>query len=231
MRVINWNKYIFTFIITATIFATALFASSYFNDKRVKEVRGIAEKISIDILSLETQFALLEDLSCGDIEENSVLSKELNSLQRRLTFTEGQLGTDNKEVGLLKQSYSLLQIKDYLLMKRISEKCSLAPVFVFYFYSNAGDCPDCTKEGHVLTYLREQYPKLRVYSFDYNLDLSAIQTLISINDVKYSLPAIVIGNDVRYGFQSIEDLESLLPIEELKASENKSATSSPKKTQ
>src|ERR1035437_10255448 len=39
------------------------------------------------------------------------------------------------------------------------------------------------KDESLLIKLREDYPQLRVYSFDYNLDLSAIQTLISINKV------------------------------------------------
>lgn len=225
MRPLDWNKYLFAFFITAVIFATALFASDYFNQQRLNEVQDIANKISVDILALETQFDLLEDLACTDISEGSALSGELNSLERRLAFTEGQLGSNNEEVESLKRSYSLLQIKDYLLMKRISEKCNLSPVFILYFYSNEGDCDDCAREGHVLTYLREQYPKLRVYSFDYNLDLSALQTLIAINNIENELPAIVIANEARYGFQSVEDLEALLPTEDLVAEE--AATSSP----
>lgn len=224
MHQIDWNKYLFAFAITAAIFATAIFASSYFNDQRVAEVQNIADKISIDILALETQFDLLEDLSCEAISDNPSLSSELNSLERRLSFTEGQLGSDSEEVLSLKRSYSLLQIKDYLLMKRISEKCKLDSIFIFYFYSNEGDCDDCTREGHVLTYLREQYPKLRVYSFDYNLDLSALQTLISIYKIENTLPAIVIDNETRYGFQGVGDLEALLPIEDLRDEETATST-------
>ena len=168
--------------------------------------------MSIDILSLETQFDLLEELSCSDISENSVLSAELNSLSKRLNYTEAQLGYDNKTVDILKRKYSLLQIKDYLLMKRVAQKCNLSPVFMLYFYSNRGDCKDCIRAGHVITYLREQYPTLRVYSFDYNLDLSALRTLTSINKVENNLPAVVVENKVYYGIQNLEDIESLLPI-------------------
>jgi hypothetical protein len=154
-----------------------------------------------------------------------VLSRELNTLAQRLAFTEGQLGNDDDEVEKLRRSYSLLQIKDYLLMKRISEKCGLDPIFIFYFYSNRGDCDECAREGHVLTYLREQYPRLRVYSFDYHLDLSALQTLITINEIENQLPAIIVDDTTLYGFQSIEDLEALLPTEELREPEDESATS------
>lgn len=225
MRTTDWKKYIFVLIITALVFFTALFMSDKINERRFAELQDIENRISTDIVSLETQFDLLEELSCSAITEKTVLSKELDSLATRLAFTEGQVGDDNPEVIRLKRSYTLLQIKDYLLMKKVSEKCDLDPIFIFYFYSNEGDCKDCDREGHVLTYLREQYPRLRVYSFDYNLDLSALDTLITINTVKDELPALLIKGDVYYGFQSIEAIETILPLEDLQ----EEATATPKK--
>ena len=211
MREFDLRKYAAAFAITALIFFPAIFASDYFNERRIQDIRSIEDRISIDILSIETQFDLLGELSCKEITERSVLSQELNSLARRLNYTEAQLGFDNDEVVRLKNQYSLLQIKDYLLMKEVSEKCELDPVFILYFYSNLGDCEDCERAGHVLTYLREQYPTLRVYSFDYNLDLSALRTLTAINEVENTLPAVVVNDEVHYGIRNLEDIESILP--------------------
>jgi len=208
----NWQKYIFALLITSGIFFTAFFVSNYFNEKRIEEIQSIENKIAVDILSIETQFDLLEELSCENIAESSTLFNELDSLGKRLSYTEAELGADNAEVLKLKRSYSLLEIKDYLLMKKIAEKCSLNPIFIFYFYSNEGDCDDCTREGHVLTRLKQQNPELRVYSFDYNLDLSALKTLITINEVEDKLPALVIENEVYYGFQNVDDIEKILPL-------------------
>lgn len=217
MRTLDWKKYLLVLIITSLIFFTALFISDKVNEERFAELQDIENRIATDIVSLETQFDLLEELSCKEINENSVLSSELDALAERLAYTEAQVGDDNLEVIRLKRSYTLLQIKDYILMKKVAEKCKLDPVFIFYFYSNAGDCPDCTREGHVLTYLRQQYPGLRVYSFDYNLDLSALKTLITINKVKPTFPALVINEKALYGFQDIEVIESVLPLEKLTA--------------
>ncbi len=211
MRPVEWKKYALAFLITSAVFATALFISNSLNDRRIQELQNTKDRISIDILSLEIQFDLLQGLSCADITDNSVLSGELATLASRLDFTETQLGADNPEVLRLKQQYSLLQIKDYLLMQKVSEKCSVKPVFVLYFYSNEGDCPDCTREGDVLTYLREQYPQLRVYSFDYNLDLAALKTLRTITKLSGKLPAISINNKVYYGFQGTDDILKILP--------------------
>jgi hypothetical protein len=209
-RSFDLRKYVTVFVITSVIFFTAFFVGNYFNEKKVEEIRSIESRIAIDILSSETQYALLAESSCDAIG-TSALSEELGTIGEKLAYTEEQRGSNNNEVISLKKSYSLLLIKDYLLMNRISEKCGLDPISVLYFYSNEGDCPDCTREGYVLTRLREKYPALRIYAFDYNLDLSAVQTLISIKKIDGSLPAIVVDDEVYYGFRGVKEVEEIVP--------------------
>lgn len=209
----NWQKYILTFAITAAIFGTAFYIAARFDTARVADIRATQEAVSIDILSLETQFDLLGNLPCSIITDNPVLSEELNELASRLSVAEENLGTNNPEVVSLKKQYSLLEIKDYLLLQEVAGKCQgFKPVYVLYFYSNAGDCEDCARTGEVLTYLRQTYPGLRVYSFDYNLDLSALKTLIALRKVKGDLPALIINDRAPvYGFKNLEDMEALIP--------------------
>ncbi len=207
----DWKKYIFVLLITIAIFGTSLYASNYFNNRRINELRDIEDKISTDILSLETQFDLLEEVSCEDFKDTPVLTPELNTLASRLNYTEDQLGSDNDEVIRLKRIYSLLLIKDFILSKRIATQCKTNPVSIMYFYSNKGDCEDCKKQGYVLTELQQQYPSLRIYAFDYNLDLSALRTMRSIYKVQATLPALVIDNKVYYGYKSQDDIEHIAP--------------------
>lgn len=224
-----WQKYLLAFVITAAIFGTAFYLTNRLDARRLADIRTTQEAISIDILSTETQFELLGNLDCTAISANPVLSEELNNLASRLSVAEENLGADNAEVTQLKKQYSLLEIKDYLLMKQISQKCpKVKPVFILYFYSNEGNCPDCGRTGDVLTYLRQTYPELRVYSFDYNLDLSALRTLLSLNQINgYELPAMVINNrPVVYGFKNLQDMQKLVP--ELKTlATSTSATTTP----
>ena len=223
---INRKKYLFSFVITVVIFITAILLSNYFGNKRLAEIRGIQDKIAVDILSSETQFSLLEESSCKDITPG-LLSTELGTLEEKLSYTANERGLDDPEVGTLKRYYSLLEIKDYLLMNRIGVKCKKTPVSIIYFYSTNNDCPDCEKEGYVLTRLRETYPDLRIYSFDYNLNVSAVKTLISINKVKNQMPALVIQDETYYGFQSIDDLEKAVPeLKAMRDAKNASSTSS-----
>lgn len=225
----NWHKYALVFLITAAIFATAIYASGLLNSRRVADIESIQQKIAIDLLSLETQFDLLKELSCADITENPILSGELNTLASRLAFAEQELGEGNAEVVRLKQQYSLLEIQDYLLMQKVADKCRVRPVSILYFYSNEGDCADCTRMGHVLTYLRETYPKLRVYSFDYHLDLPALRTLLTVNKVEPRLPTLIVNGKLSYGYKEPEEIEALIPnLVDLKEEAAETATSTQK---
>jgi hypothetical protein len=209
---IDTRKYIFTFVITAAIFATAIFTSSFISDKRVADVKSIQDNIAIDILSSETQFSLLGQVPCANLSDSS-LAPELSTLGDKLSKTESDRGATDPDVIYLKKYYSLLEVKDYLLSRQLDEKCGVAqkPVFIIYFYSNKGDCADCEKEGYVLTRLKEMYPDLKVYSFDYNLDLDALDSMKTIYRIHSSLPALVIEDKTYIGFKSIEDLDALLP--------------------
>lgn len=210
----TWHKYVLAFVITAAIFGTAFYIASRLDAQRIADIRATQDAISTDILSSETQFELLGNLDCSTISENPVLSSELNDLSGKLSVAEQNLGTNNAQVLLLKKQYTLFEIKDYLLLRQIARQCpGFKPVYILYFYSNAGDCQDCGRAGDVLTYLRQTYPGLRVYSFDYNLDLSALRTLESLRHVSgASLPAFVVNNRApAYGFKPLPDMQKLIP--------------------
>jgi hypothetical protein len=203
----NWKRYVIVFFITLGIFLTALYLSNYFSNKKLSQLKSIQDKISIDILSSETQFSLLAEMSCKNLSD-SVLSAELGELGQKIEWGQNNL-RNSEELLYLKNYYSLLQIKDYILMKKISERCKKKAAFVLYFYTTAQNCSECEKEGIVLSTLRNKYPELRVYSFDYSTNLSAVKAILDIFKIKdTALPALVIDDELLTGFHSMEELES-----------------------
>ena len=208
---LDWKKYVLVFFITTGIFLTAVALSNFFNNQKLKELRNIQDKLSIDLLSSETQFSLLEELSCSEVGP-SYLSEELSNLAEKIEYSEKNLG-NREEVLQLKKIYSILEIKDYLLMKKISKRCGLKDIFVLYFYTTAENCTECIKQGYILDSLRNKYPEVRVYSFDYNLiDLSAIKAMTTIYKIKDTeLPALVLEGTVKTGLQELEAVEKYLP--------------------
>lgn len=197
--------------ITIALTATVAYAINYLNNARIAELSTIEDQISIDTLSLDTQFSLLEVAPCDSFASSTTLVSSLADLGNRLSYAENQLGKDNSQVLRLKQQYSLLEIRDYLITKQLATTCGTKPVTVLYFYSNAGDCADCDRAGYALSYLHDTYPSLRVYSFDYNLSLGALQTFIAVTKVQNKLPAFVVNGTQSYGFTTLADLEKLFP--------------------
>lgn len=202
------KKYLYTFLTTSVIFFTAIIISNWFGQKKIENIRTIQDQIATDILSSEVQTSLLREFSCKEVG-GTALSQELGNLGDKLSATQDIRGADDPQVIALKKYYSLLQIKDFLLMRQVSQKCGTKYGFVLYFYGK--DCTDCQRQGYVLTKLREDYPQLRVYSFDYNLDISAVKTLVSINKIGPNLPALLVEDETSYGFQSTIDLEKAIP--------------------
>ncbi len=234
---IDWKRYILAFIITGLIFGSALYVNKIIDEKREGNINAIRDQIALDLLSSETQFNLLRETSCTNIS-TTALSEELNSLSRKLSYMEADdANGNNPELVYLKKYYSLLEIKDYLLMDQLRIKCGLKPLSILYFYGKKDDCPECEKVQVVLTYLRQQYPELRVYSFDTGLEMSALDTLKSMFKVEDTkLPALVINNKQYTGFKTVEEMKVLIPelktidakrLEDANSNATSTATSTP----
>ena len=120
---LNPKKYILVFLITLGVFAVIFLLSDFLYNRRITQVKGIEDTINRNILESEIQYALLADASCDTDETgNPVLVGEINNLTKRLAYMEEQRGTNDAEVISLKKYYSLLQAKDYLLVR---ERASL----------------------------------------------------------------------------------------------------------
>ncbi len=226
MNTIDWKKYVIVFFITIALFLSASYLSNYFGSKKIDQIKTIQDKIAIDILSSETQFSLLSELSCKNISD-AAFSNELGELGSKLEWGQENLG-NSEEVTYLKKYYSLLEIKDYLLSKKISERCKVKSAFILYFYTTAENCSVCEREGLVLSSLRDKYPELRVYSFDYSTDLSAVKAMLQIYKIKDTeLPALVLDDEVLTGFHSVEELDakvqSSFKLQEIKPTDAQTA--------
>ncbi len=206
---IDWKKYVIVLFITVGLFGLATYASSFLDQKRLSELKTVQDKISLDILSSETEFSILEELSCKDAS-TSLMTPRLNELESKIQYSEQNIGINNPEVITLKRYYTILQIKDYLLMKRISDRCKLNSTFVLYVY-DPNICVDCEKQGLVLNSLRTKYPNLQIYSFDNTVESSAMKALILTYKVPNEFPSFVINGKVYSGFKTMEDIEKLIP--------------------
>lgn len=230
---IDWRKYLAVFFITLCIFAIAFFLSDYLNNKKISRLEEIYQQIYTNVLSTETKFSLLRFASCQEAVSSASfedeLTQELNDMAKRVKYMESQLGVNNPNVTLIKTQYSLLQIKDYLLVRELATRCKEKTSVFFYFHDL--DCEDCSKQSLVLDEISLLYPNIRVYWFDRNLQTPAVQTLVSMFHIE-SAPSLVIENKTYSGFKSISDIEKLIPdLVKARKEKEKAAIEAAKKEQ
>lgn len=209
---IGAKKPLVVFLLTAGLFTVAFLASQYVYSVRTRTVNDIESNINRQILESEIQFQLLSDAACDDPDTPNIMLDEINSLAKKLENLEAQRSDKDPEVISLKKNYTLLLVKNYLLLRDRASRCGEQYATVIYFYSTKDACPDCEKTGLVLSDLRREYDRVHVYAIDYNLGLPAIETLKSIYKIDDSkLPALVINRRPYYGFKSKEDVIKLFP--------------------
>jgi hypothetical protein len=208
---LQYRRYIVAFILTALIFFTGFLTSQMLTVKKLENLKNVEDTISLKLLSSETEYDLLKEVSCENRNSN-FLTTEINDLAHQLEILEEQ-NIDKTKIEDVKKRYSLLLVKDYLLSKRINESCGFKSTFVIYFYQNKDICPDCVKAGIALDSLRNEYDKLKVYAFDYDLDLPIIKAMASVYGVEKNLPALVVNKKTYYKLNTVDDIKKLLPKE------------------
>ena len=207
---INRKKYISIFFITLGIFASVFWVVHLINKTKNENIADLQRKITVDLLANETQFDLLKNAPCKAIQGESVLSQQMAELGKKLAHTEEIQGKDNKNLFSLKKYYSLLEVKDYLLSQEVAKKCDMQIESIIYFYGR--HCPDCEKQGYVLSELKRKYPWLRIYSFDKDLDFSIVKTFAGLYHLEDKKPPIIIIGDTSYsGFKTVQEIEDLIP--------------------
>lgn len=207
---IKSSRYLAAFALTVVVFLIGYIVGTEVNDRKLESLQYMEQDIRVESLSNELVFALVQTDLCGSINMTSY-TEELAQIGRRLTYMEDVYGYNAPEVIRLKNYYSLLQIRHWMLTTQVKEKCGYDSPAVLYFYTNEG-CEDCEDQGLVLTNTFRNYPFFNTYSFEYNTENAAVEFLKArYNITPGKLPTIVIDGEVHYGFQSkdflIEELE------------------------
>ncbi len=207
-RTLSTKRYLFAFIITTSIFLIGILLGSYLTTKKVAALRDLQQDLRTQLLSYDLQSSLLTENVCV-FNEQETLVEELSTLADRLTAMEEQLGNSNPDVLSLKRYYSLLEIRHWLFLKKLNNVCSARSTFILYFYADDTSCPSCQSQGYILSYLRQKYPLLRVYSFDIRINDPALATLKSLYNIT-AVPSIVVNEKTYARYLQRDELETIL---------------------
>jgi hypothetical protein len=176
-RNIDWSKVLLAFLITVFLFNVGVLLG-YFGSKIIEGSSiSIIQSTNNEISNLETLNLLEQNYPCSS-STLDVATERLAYMSDLIDSMEDQRGKTNSDVIELKKIYSIVEIRHMLLLKQRAENCGVNYSIVIYFYSNENECKDDTNRiSFILTYLRNKFSNLRVYSYDINLNNDAVQIL------------------------------------------------------
>lgn len=210
---IKSSRYLSAFAITIVIFLLGFIVSSLVNEARLQKVYDLENDIRVQSLGNELVYKLISTDLCDNINLSSY-TLELTKLGKKLTYMESVYGYDSPQVKNLKEYYSLLLVRHWIINQQASEECNISKSNVLFFYTNVGDCEDCNSQGMVLTNIHAKYPIFDTYSFEFTEETPTIMFLREKYDLNlYRLPTLVINDKVFYGFQSKDFLVEYLQLE------------------
>lgn len=203
-------KYVAAISIATLIFFTGLVLGNFTANQKIDQLDKFEQQLRADSLALELQYDILSESPCGAINQ-STLTDELYELGSKLTFMENSLGIDDPDVIRLKEYYSTLQIRHWLLAKQEKEECNPDIHLIMYFYSNEENgCEKCDEQGYALTYLRKDNQNIRTYAFDNEIDNVALNTLKQIYFESNEFPVLVLNEKTHHGFLDAQQMNDYL---------------------
>ena len=113
MQNLHYKRYILALIISLVIFLSGFLASNSLTNKKLESLKNVEDDISLNILSSETEYDILKEVSCDNFKNQTALTKEIGELADKLSLLENSNENDERILAA-KKRYSLLLIKDFL---------------------------------------------------------------------------------------------------------------------
>jgi len=200
-------KYIAAITLTCLIFIGGLWVGSTITNSKINDILSVEQESRLQLENLQLEEELLKDTPC---KNPRLLSESLEDLGTKLTYLETQYSKGDQRILDLKKPYTLLEIRHYLALKSMTEKCDKDYTIILFFYSNdPANIKESEEQGFVLDYLRKKYDNVKAYSIDADMDLGIIGVLKDKYGVSI-IPSLVIDDKVYAGFHEKEELEQVI---------------------
>lgn len=207
----NKLKFLAIFAVTTIIFLIGILLGSALSNMKVDKLNDLQEDFRTDTLAVDLAYEILSDNPCSSID-SSFLTEDLHELSSKLEFLQNARGIDDPKVKELRNYYSLLQLRHWMVSTQYKKYCNSSFTTIIYFFSDKKECPKCDTQSTVLTHAREENDNLRIYSFKYETDNAALKALKDLYSIKSDevLPILIIDGDVYYGFRDSDELARLI---------------------
>ncbi len=203
-RKISFPLYVAAFLITTFIFGAGVYIGIVIEQEAAKSIYSSIEKSTQRIANTQLMFLLEDSPSFCSVyeEELEKVFDEADMLGKELEYLEKQKQVYDPE---LKNKYFALELRNYLMAKKVKDVCSGNFSLVLYFYSD--NCTECKEQGGELTKARERSNgKLKVFSFDGSSKSSIVDALKKEHNIS-TYPTMLINEEYKLtGFRNAEQI-------------------------
>ncbi len=210
-RKFSWNVYLSVFIITGILFFIGVYIGIKINDLFLIEFGEEVENLNLKMHSYELLFLLdNSSLSCDLYNEYVIqFDSETYKMGANLEYMEQHQGVEDRE---LKKRYFELELRDYLISKKMIDQCDINQSIILYFYSNE-NCELCKEQGFELDKLKHDIninnqTNVRTYSFDGDYEDSAVIRALKHEFNISAYPALVINDQVYEGLRRSQEIKN-----------------------
>lgn len=196
-------------LLVTLVFILGVFFGNTYASFRENQISKVLQQSELDAESFLTEQELFDNFetNCPLAEKRlSTLSQELWKLGKTLDTPDARDKLGEETYNVLKIKYHLMQIRTYILDKKLKEDCqSQINVILYYFKQND---PQSTTQGKILDNIANKY-NVHIFAIehDYSKEIRFLEQYYEIT----TTPALVINYDsILTGITQEHEIEQLL---------------------
>lgn len=194
------------FLIALFIFLSGFFLSYTISYAKYQSVADTHERIRQELIQIEFERSLS---NCDIFGSYPLLNEELENNGVILGILEERFGKDDVRILEQKKEYSRLEEEHFYIVENYNLGCEKNYTTILFFYSNDKNLVmDAERMGFILGSFKNENPSVMVYSFDYNLDVDAVNSLKSAYGVSEPNVLVINGKTLLAGLEDISQLQA-----------------------
>ncbi len=214
-RALNLKTYAVALVFSAFLFLVGILVGTQLSSQVSQEFIAQADTLQENTRELELLLLLLSSTKADAprlcplmLSQARAFDESTTAFGLSLDALEKSRGRLDGTVQSLKRDYSAMQVRDYLLVKQISDACGSGAKQMIFFYANEG-CPACGQQGAVLRDFKRASPSVLVYTLDVDIGTPITNALLQAYGIT-TYPALVVNGKAFAGEKSANELQALL---------------------
>ena len=203
------GKLILAFVLGTLIFCCVFLLGYTISYYKMQDTFTAQEDLRYQLLSFQIEDELAGE-NCQTFNPYRFTS-EMDRIGSIISLFEERLGKNNAQVLSQKRTYSILEARHFLYVKKHNSNCNNTVPIILFFYSNQKEYKEeSDRFGYMLTNLKNENSSIMIYSFDYDLDSSVIALLKEQYKINNPNNVVINGKTLINNFEDVASIKQVL---------------------